>query len=191
MPYPLPPALPHPLRFPLLITLALAGAGVAAQPSAPPIKPGLWQVQSEREVDGRKAPDPMERMKNLPPEARRQMEATMKQRGVDMGQGGVQKICHTRESLDQGRWRGDSARCKTELTSRSAAAWTWRSVCTSPESEMEGEARFTSPEAYTVKTLLTMKRSGQAQTMRMLVNARWLGADCGELKPLQPPSPAK
>jgi hypothetical protein len=159
--------------------------------TAPPIKPGLWQLQSEREVDGQKAPDPMERMKNLPPEARKQMEAMMKQRGVDMGQGGVQKVCHTRESLDQGRWKGDGERCKTDITSRSANAWKWRSVCTQPEFEMDGEALFSNSENYTVKTLMNSQRQGKPQTMRMTVTAKWLGADCGDLKPMQPPTVTK
>lgn len=166
-------------------------APFAQAQSAPPIKPGLWQVQSERDLDGRKAPDPMEQMKSLPPEARKQMEAMMKKRGIDMGEGGVRRICHSRESLDQGRWKGDSERCKTDITGRSAASWKWHSVCTEPPSEMEGEALFAGPESYTVKTLMTTHRKGQPQTMRMTMTAKWLGADCGELKPMQPPPARK
>ncbi len=177
---------------PLMIAFALGASSLAAQAqTAPPIKPGLWQVQSEREVNGQKAPDPMEQMKNLPPEARKQMEAMMKKRGVDMGQGGAQKVCHTRESLDQGRWKTDSERCKTDITSRSAAAWKWRSVCTQPEFEMDGEAQFSNPENYTVKTLMTSQREGKPQTMRMTLTAKWVGTDCGELKPMQPPAAGK
>ncbi len=181
-----------PLR-PLTITaLLVAATFTASAQTAPPIKPGLWQVQSEREVNGQKAPDPMERMKDLPPEARKQMEAMMKQRGVDMGQaGGLQKICHSRESLDQGRWKDDSERCKTDITSRSATAWKWRSVCTQPDAEMEGEAVFSNPENYTVKTLMTSQRGGKPQTMRMTITAKWMGADCGDLKPMQPAPAAK
>ena len=41
----------------------------------PPIKPGLWQVQMEREVNGQKMPDMSERLKNMPPEKRAQFEA--------------------------------------------------------------------------------------------------------------------
>jgi Protein of unknown function (DUF3617) len=177
----------------LFLATLLGGAALAAQAqNAPPIKPGLWQVQSEREVNGQKAPDPIEQMKNLPPEARKQMEAMMKQRGVDMGQGGgQQKVCHTRESLDQGRWKGDGERCKTDITSRSATAWKWRSVCTQPEFEMDGEALFTNLENYTVKTLMNSQRQGKPQTMRMTVTAKWVGPDCGDLKPMQAAPAAK
>lgn len=182
-------------RSPLrLLTIAsvlgLAAAGAQALP-APPIKPGLWQVHSEREVDGKKAPDPGDRMKNLPPEARKQIEAMMKQKGVDMGQGGVSKICHSRESLDQGRWTGDSERCKTEVTSRSASSWKWHSTCTQPEYEADGEAIFTDSENYIVKNSMTTKRQGQSRNTRMTITAKWLGADCGDLKPFQPFTPGK
>ncbi len=175
-----------------LLVLFAAAAPAQAQ-TAPPIKPGLWQLSSEREVDGKKMPDPMERMKDLPPEARQQMEAMMKQRGIDMGAGGAQKICHTRESLDQGRWRGANddnaeARCKTDITQRSGNAWKWHSSCKQPDAEMDGEAVFANPENYTVKTLMTTQRQGQARTMRMTITARWVGADCGGLKPVQPPA---
>jgi hypothetical protein len=178
----------------LTLTASLIAVPLLAQAqTAPPIKPGLWQVQSEREVNGQKAPDPMERMKDLPPEARKQMEAMMKKRGVDMGEvGGGRKVCHTRESLDQGRWKGDSnERCKTDITGRSASAWKWHSVCTQPESEMDGEALFANPENYTVKMLMTSQHQGKPQAMRMTITAKWIGADCGDLKPMQPPPPTK
>jgi hypothetical protein len=180
-----------PLRL-LMMVLSFSAAPLPSQAqTAPPIKPGLWQIQSEREVNGQKAPDPMEQMKTLPPEARKQMETMMKKRGVDLGEGGGQKICHTRESLDQGRWKGDGERCKTDITSRSANAWKWRSVCTQPEFEMDGEAVFSNPENYTVKTLMNSQRQGKPQAMRMTVTAKWVGADCGDLKPMQPPAATK
>ena len=177
-------------RLTIAVVFGAATPVANAQPM-PPIKPGLWQVQNEREVDGQKAPDPMEQMKNLPPEARKQIEAMMKQKGVDLGQGGVHKICHSRESLDQGKWKGDSERCKTNITSRTASSWKWHSSCTQPEIESDGEALFSSPENYTVKNTMTMKHQGQPRTTLMTITAKWLGADCGELKPLQPPAASK
>jgi hypothetical protein len=45
--------------------LRAAAFGAPAQ-TAPPIKPGLWQIHSEREVNGQKMPDASERIKNIP-----------------------------------------------------------------------------------------------------------------------------
>jgi hypothetical protein len=49
----------HRVTLRLLITaFAIAAAAFAAHAqTAPPIKPGLWQIHSEREVNGQKQPD--------------------------------------------------------------------------------------------------------------------------------------
>jgi hypothetical protein len=55
------------VRF-LITVLASTAAGFSAQAqTAPPIKPGLWQIHSEREVNGQKQPDASERMKSMSP----------------------------------------------------------------------------------------------------------------------------
>jgi len=180
----------HSHRFQSFATaLFLAGLAASAQAqNTPPIKPGLWQMQMANEVDGQKAPDMAEALKNVPPEMRKQMEAMMKQRGVDMGAGGGTRICQNRESLDQGRWKGEQGRCKTDMLSQSASSWKWRSRCTEPESETEGEAVFTGPESYTVNARSTTRVAGQMRQTNTSINAKWLGADCGDLKPMKPPA---
>ncbi|MBL0729371.1 DUF3617 domain-containing protein [Piscinibacter sp. HJYY11] len=173
-----------------VVGLIAACAAVAHAQTAPPLKPGLWQVTSERLVDGQKVqmPDMSAQMANMPPEARKQMEAMMKQRGIDMSGGaGNTKICMTREQLDEGRWRSDEGSCKTDFTTRTSTLWKWRSVCTQPTSESEGEASIASPERYTVKINTTSNRKGEPRSMQMTMNAKWLGADCGDVKPLSPP----
>jgi hypothetical protein len=174
-----------------VLGLVAACAAVAHAQTAPPIKPGLWQVTSERTLDGQKAPDMSQQMATMPPEARKQMEAMMKQRGMDIS-GGTNnlKICQTREQLDEGRWRNEESGCKTDFSSRTASLWKWRSVCTQPPSESEGEARIESPERYTVKVSTVSKRKGEAHTSQMTMNAKWLGADCGDVKPFAPPPKA-
>ena len=173
----------------LIIACLVAGTVVAAQAqTAPPIKAGLWQVHSEREVDGQKAqmPDMSERLKNMPPEARKQIEAMMKQRGVDMSGGGGMRICLGKESLDQGQWQGHQGSCKTDFTSRSGSTWKWHTSCQEPAAETDGEARFAGPESYTVKTATTMTVQGETKTSRMTLTSKWLGPDCGDVKPVTP-----
>jgi hypothetical protein len=163
--------------------------GVARAQTPPPIKPGLWEVHPQREVDGQKVemPDMSERLKNMPPERRRQIEAMMKQRGVDMAGGGSDmKICLTKDSLDPGQWQKHQGTCTTDYSSRSGRTWRWRTVCTDPVAETDGEATFTSADAYTVKTTTTMTLQGQPRTTRMTLHSRWLGPDCGDVKPVTP-----
>ena len=173
----------------LILIGLIACAAELALAQAPPIKPGLWQVRSEREVDGQKQQMPAmsERMKTLPPDVRQQMEAMMKARGVDMsGGGGDMRICLTKESLDQERWRDERATCKTDYSSRSGNTWKWHTTCREPVAETDGEATFSSPEDYTVKTTTQMAIQGQPRTTRMTLTSKWLGADCGDVKPINP-----
>jgi hypothetical protein len=172
--------------FTLLAAAALA-SGAHAQ-SAPPIKPGLWQVQVEND-SGQKMPDMSEHLKNMPPEQRKKIEAMMKERGVDMSGGaGGMKICHSKESLDQGKWQGDQGNCKTDILSRSSTQWKWRSVCSNPKAESVGEANFANPENYTVISTTTAAAPGGApKTIKSTIRSKWLGADCGDLKPIQAP----
>jgi hypothetical protein len=167
--------------------LLLSSHGIAVQAqNAPPIKPGLWEVHSERLVNGQPMPDMAQRMKDMPPEARARMEAAMKARG---GPNGGMKICHTKESLDQGRWQEAQTRCKTDVGSRSGSVWKWHSSCAEPmASETDGEVTFTSPESYAVKTSTTMTMKGQARSSQMTMTAKWLGSDCGTVKPVTAPA---
>jgi len=169
----------------ILPTLVVAFSSAQAQ-TAPPIKPGLWEIKSEREVDGKKAAEPSEQMKNLPPEMRAKVQAMMKEKGVGMGEDGVNRICLSRESLDQWRWQSQSENCKTEFTSRTTSSWKWHSVCTRPDSESDGEAAFANSESYTVKTHTKTKFQGQDRLSRMAIAAKWVGNNCGDIKPVQP-----
>ena len=172
----------------LTVVCLVTGVHGVARAQAPPIKPGLWEVHSQREVDGQRVqmPDMSERLKGMPPEARKQMEAVMKQRGVDMGSGGDLKICLTKDSLDQGQWQKHQGTCKTDYSSRSGRTWKWHTSCSDPAAETDGEATFTNADAYTVKTATTMTVQGQTRTSRMVLNSKWLGPDCGDVKPITP-----
>jgi len=182
------------MRFAVLGSLTLVfvmtcAAGLAQAQTPPPIKPGLWQVQTEREVDGQMAqmPDMTEHLKNLPPESRRQVEAMMKQRGVDLSAaGGAMRICMTKETLARDQWRAEEGNCKTDFSSRSGSAWKWHTSCQDPASETDGEATFPGPETYTVKTVTTMRGQGEPKTTRMTMTSKWLGADCEGVKPINP-----
>jgi hypothetical protein len=178
------------MRLPIVaavFTLIVAGAANLAMASdAPPIKPGLWLVTTEAGADGQKMPDTAAMMAKMPPEMRAQMEAMMKSRGVDMSGGAAgTKICMTRDSLDQGKWQSPDVSCTTTYGARTSSSWKWHSVCTKPAAVVsDGEAEFSNPENYTVKTSSTMQIMGQTKTTQRVIHSKWLGADCGGLKPI-------
>lgn len=179
---------------PFLIAASLAATltSTASAQTAPPIKPGLWEIHVEHQ-GGPATPDVSEHMKNMPPEQRKHIEAMMKERGVDMS-GGMNKvkICLDKASMDQGRWQGEqAAHCKTDK-SNTGTVWRWHAVCGEPyNSVTDGEATFTNAETYVVKTKTTMTIRGKSQTTQSTIQSKWMGANCGDIKPIQamkPPS---
>ena len=178
--------MPRALLDTIVLVLGSAAASWAVAQTAPPIKPGLWELVSQREVDGQQTADPSDEVKKMRPEARKHFEAAMREKGMDVA-GGPVKMCMSREVLDQGQWQGQQSGCKTEFTSRTSTNWKWRTLCAKPPMTGEGEAVFTSPEAYTVMSTMKSTINGQTRTTRTTAQGKWLGADCGSLPPMKVP----
>lgn len=169
----------------VIVAFALVAACGAQAQTTPPIKPGLWQVHSEREVNGQKVPDASDRMKNLSPEKRAQYEAMMKQHGVAVGSGdGQGQVCYTREMLEKSPWADQLTDCKAIYSSRSAASWKWHTSCPKSGYEADGEAIFRDHENYTVQSTSVSKINDQVRNSRTTITAKWVGSDCGDIKPL-------
>lgn len=168
----------------VITAFALAAGACGAQAQiAPPIKAGLWQVHSEREVNGQKVPDASDRMKNLSPEKRARFEAMMKAHGVETDAPGMGKVCYTREMLKRSPWANVQTDCKATFSSQTAAQWKWHTTCPNSGYEADGEAIFTDPENYTVQSTSVAKAGDKVRSSRTTITAKWLGTDCGSVQP--------
>ena len=167
--------------LPAMISFTLVSISASGQVA--PIKPGLWQIQMERETNGQKTPDMSERLKNMPPERRAQVEAAMKQRGIEAS-GNTVKVCQTREMLDPSKFVNPLPDCKTTYSSRTNSLWKSHTSCSQNHLESDSEITFTGPESYTVKATSTLQSAGQTKTTHMTSTGKWLSADCGDIKPL-------
>jgi len=56
-------------------------------------------------------------------------------------------------------------------------------TCTNPPSSGEGEVTFSSPDAYSMKMVVNTTIQGRAEKINMDGSGRWLGSDCGDIKP--------
>jgi hypothetical protein len=177
--------------------MLLAAAAPPAHAEAPPIKAGLWEITPESQMlDGKPMPNMSaqlaEQLKKMPPEMRKQMEAHMKAQGVQMVADGGQpavRMCLTKAMLDQGQWQKKAdGQCQNTGTSHSGNTWSWKFKCTQPPSEGEGSTTFQGSDAYLTEMNMNTQREGKAHRMSMKHRGRWLGADCGDVKPLNPPA---
>lgn len=180
-----------------LVFVATAGAGSAAL--AQPIKPGLWEIRStvQQGAGGKAQTDAMAQMRaqmaQLPPAQRKQMEAMLAQQGMSVDDSGLRmKTCLTPDMVARFEapppQQGD---CKTTMAPRSGNTQRFTFQCSQPPSRGDGVVTFTSPEAYSVRTQVTAGTGAQTQATTMDASGRWLGADCGSVKPLTVPPAAK
>jgi hypothetical protein len=177
------------------LSLGLA-AVVAAQMPVPPVKPGLWEIRTAGlDANGREVPAPEQAaFARLSPEARAQMAEAMKARGVAMPDAnGATKVCFTKETFESGRWQQMAAEtgCTTSYSAKTDSMWKWHSSCPARQSEADGEATFTNAENYKVKMTMTMPLNGKPNTSTRIISSKWLGADCGDVKPFTPPAGRK
>ena len=180
----------------LSVLASFAIAPVAVPPPVPPVKPGLWETRmSALDANGRDVPLPEQAaMSRLPPEAKARIAETMKAQGLSMpDEKGATKVCFTKETFESGGWQQMASEmgCTMNYSTQSSSTWKWHSSCPSVKSESDGEAVFSSPQSYTVKVTTTAAVMGKTNTSTRVVQAKWLGADCGDIKPFTPRGAAR
>ena len=185
-----------------IIVRCLAAASVAGlvtppvfagdMPSMPPLKTGLWETTMQQmDAKGNHLESGSERMqktmRNMPPEARAQMQAMMKARGMDPSNGAI-RTCMTREQFTQAYFDAMMAgtSCKVSFTTRTLAHWKWHTSCASLKIESDGDTTFSSPEGYSTQAVSTSGATGKQIISSMTVTSKWLGPSCGDIKPIAP-----
>lgn len=170
--------------------------GLCASASAQSMKPGLWEITQQMKTGSGEMNDKMAAMQQqvakMPPEQRKMMEDMMAKQGVKMGAagpGGMSvKTCMTREMVERNHvaptQQGD---CTTTPSPRVGNTMKIAFTCTKPPSSGEGEITFSGSDAYNMKMKVNTQMRGKPETMDMESSGKWLGADCGEVKPVALP----
>jgi hypothetical protein len=119
------------------------------------------------------------------------MQDMMAKQGVQMGTsagGGMAiKVCMTQEMVERNEVSSHQGDCTNTNSPRIGNTLKFSYVCSKPPSSGEGQVTFNSPEAYTTKMTSTTTIQGRPEKMDMQNNARWLGSNCGSVKPLAMP----
>lgn len=177
--------------------LACATLLIAVTTHAQSMKPGLWEITNQMQgAPGSKADAAMAQMQKqmaaMSPEQRKMVEDMMAKKGMQMGAapgGGMAvKVCLTPEMAARNEVAPtQQGSCTHTPSPRTGNTQKFAFTCTQPPSRGEGQITFTSAEAYSMamKTVATIK--GKEETMDMQANGKWLGSDCGTVKPLAAP----
>jgi hypothetical protein len=170
--------------------VAAAALVLAFSANAQSLKPGLWEITNKMQTGSGQMEAQMaqmqQQMANMPPDQRKMVEEMMAKQGVKMGAGGAMtvKVCMTKEMVERNegltQQQGD---CKTTQQSRTGNTMKTAFTCTNPPSSGEGQVTFTSPEAYSMKMAVNTTVQGKPEKVNMDGGGKWLGADCGNVKP--------
>ena len=174
------------VRF-VLAAAALAAACLPAH--AQSLKPGLWEINNKMkgsaEMDQAMG-EMQKQLAGMPPEQRKQMEAMMAQRGVRMapaaGGGMTVQMCMTREMVERNDVPMQDG-CTVTKQQRTGNTMKMAFNCSNPPSSGEGEFTFMGAEAYRSHMVMKTMAQGKPETMEMDATGKWLGADCGSVKP--------
>lgn len=176
----------------LLAAAALAALSMSV--SAQSLKPGLWEVTNKTSGNPQMEQamaEMQKQMASMPPAQRKQMEEAMARQGIKMtpSAGGMaMQMCMTKEMAEGTPMQMDPrSDCKVTSQSRSGNTTKMAYACTNPPSSGEGTFTSMGPEAYTSKMVTRTMHQGKTETLTMEGSGKWLKADCGNIKPMQPP----
>ena len=176
------------------LVAAAACAALSLPLYAQSMKPGLWEISNK--MDSPEINQAMAQMQAqmaaMSPEQRKQMEAMMAQRGMKMGGAGggtTVQVCMTKEMVERSDMPMQQQQndCKVTSQSRSGNTMKMAYTCASPPSSGEGEFTYNGAESYSSKMTINTTANGKPQVMKMEGTGKWLGADCGSIKPMVPP----
>ncbi|MCY1163426.1 hypothetical protein D9M73_32770 [compost metagenome] len=173
----------------------LSALAFAAPAIAQTMKPGLWQ--STNKIGGSPAMDQamaqmQQQMANMPPAQRKQMEDMLARQGMSMGgasNGGMgMKMCITREMIERNQLPiQQKGNCTTTISDKTRSSMKVRLTCTDPPSSGEGIYTFQGDSAYTMSMNITSTVKGVQTNTSIAASGSWLGSDCGNIKPMEPP----
>lgn len=181
-------------RLPMLALLACFCAPGFAQKLAP----GLWEMSMQTPGNpelGAAMSQMQGELAKMPPEQRKQIEAMLAQRGISApaaAPGGAPggpagppavRVCISKEAAARGDMPDPEGRCRQDNLKRSGNKVSFNFTCTNPPATGTGEYVFTGDKAYTGKMLVNTERAGKPLSMEMQLSGRFIGADCGDVKP--------
>ena len=151
------------------------------------VKPGLWEVTSEGQNSGA-PPIPPEALAQMNPQQRAQMEAHFKDMMAKQGQKRVVKRCVTQQEIDDGfdkMSKMSQGKCTQTITAATATQREGSIQCSGGSTSSSGTYSFQapSPESFSGKWDMTTSGGGQTMNLKNTMQGRWLGADCGDVKP--------
>lgn len=174
----------------------LALAAFAVTPSwAQTLKPGLWEIKAAGNGgagSGKALSEHMARMKSqiaaMPAEQRKQFEAAIQASEANdvqfTDEGMSMKHCVGKDdSAELHKLVTRDGNCTSRRSPMLGGVVKLEVSCTTPPAAGTGTIRFQGDTGYTMEMTMTAKSGGGSHTSKIGSSGKWLGANCGKLKP--------
>jgi hypothetical protein len=161
-----------------------------AQATGPRIDAGLWEISIALKSQSGKAEAAMREaqayISRMPPEQRKQVEQMMAAQGMRLGdKTSTVQACISKEDAERGEIPQQAGECTQQVLERNASSMRVKFSCTTnPPANGEGTVNFQSPRAYTSQAIVDTVVMGQTERVNVEQSGRWLGAECGSVRPL-------
>ncbi|TAG28072.1 MAG: DUF3617 domain-containing protein [Burkholderiales bacterium] len=174
----------------VFITSCLLASSLAFAQSS--TKPGLWEITSKMSSPtnpqlNKQMEEAQKQMAAMPPAQRKMMEEMMAKQGVSMSPaaGGATaiKVCISPEMAS--RPPMEQRQGCTYKFSQSGSTHNFSFQCTNPPGDGEGQITFANADSYSGKMRINSMQGGKKETMDMQTTGKFLGANCGAIKPMQ------
>lgn len=182
-------------KIPLALAAAALFSGVVGSSHAQPqkMRPGLWEHTVSMKSQSGQMEAAMAQMQqsmaSMPPAQRKQMEEMLAQQGVSMGpKGQTVKVCVSPEQADMDRLpaqEGCTQNVRRTGPNTVSMSFSCKPAGGEPPTSGEGTITFNGPTAYTGNFKVVTSAGGKPEQIDMAQSGKWLGADCGSLKPLR------
>jgi hypothetical protein len=180
------------MKTKVLLAMAIPGLCLLAADKIQPInaKTGVWEVTTTRQMSGGPTAStpsiPADKLAQLPPAQRAQIEAMIKQRS---GMGGpvtkTMQTCVTQDKLDKAPFSEDRPNCKRTIVNSTSKLLEFHEVCTDDDgSQTTADAKYevTGDNSMKGNVKGTSNHAGHAITMNIDLTGKWVSADCSAIK---------
>lgn len=184
----------HCLRVAPVVAVLLFAAGAQAQTH---LSPGLWEQQISMKTNNPDMDAKMAKMKeqlaSMPPDKRAMVEQMMASKGIGVGaNANTFRMCMTKEQAERDSMPQHDGRCSQQEATRSGNTIKFKTTCQGEKGGQpitsEGEFTMNGSTGYTGHSVTNMTVHGQPTQMQSDVVGKWLGSDCGDVKPVQVPA---
>jgi hypothetical protein len=166
--------------------IALAGAALAGSPGA---RAGLWERTATRQMEGPPV-SPVADLSKLAPEQRARMEQMLAARTATAPTASVVRYCVAPGAAPSwealARAERDDAGCTRSVRDDSPAGYRASLACTAGNAATSIDFAAVGPERLRGTITTVTQDAGGPRTVRVDLDDRWIGPDCGPIVPGAP-----